>query len=352
MGRIEEQVRVSEIAVKELGAKQAQVESIVQTIDAIAQQTNLLALNAAIEAARAGEHGKGFAVVADEVRKLAEMSGEATKEIGGLIAGISAGVEEATKAMDTSAREASAGTGYSDETRTALKSILTAITQVDQIAGSNGKIVLEMESCSATVSEAISNVAAISEEAAAASEELSASSEEIAATTQTVLASMEEQEAGVHLASGMAQELAGVSDGLMQVVAQINTADASEFAEQISKWQQAHLNWVRRVETMVNGGKAIPKNELASHLTCALGKWYQGLGKATYGSLADFQRIHDPHVRVHQIAAAAVDAVENRDQARAKQCVIDIKAASKEVVEGLAALARTATSQVEVRKAA
>jgi methyl-accepting chemotaxis protein len=352
MGRIEEQVRMSEKSVQELGAKQAQVESIVQTIGAIAEQTNLLALNAAIEAARAGEQGRGFAVVADEVRKLAEMSGEATKQIGGVIASISISVQEATKAMETSAREAQAGTGYSDETRAALLRILEAIGQVDDIALSNGRLVMEMVTNSQTVSEAIANVAAISQEAAAASEQLNAAAEEIAATTEEVLASMEEQEAGVHQASGMAQELAGVSDGLMQVVAQINTSDESEFAAQIAQWQQAHLNWVRRVETMVNGGKAIPKSELASHLTCALGKWYVGLGRAAYGNLNAFQKLEKPHARVHQVAAEAVDAVLSKDEIRAKQCVKDIRAASDEVVKGLAELAAAVAARSNGRLAA
>ena len=89
-----------QLSVKELGESSLQIGEIIKVINEIAEQTNLLALNAAIEAARAGEHGKGFAVVADEVRKLAERSGGATKEIEQLIVGIQKGTSAAVKAVE------------------------------------------------------------------------------------------------------------------------------------------------------------------------------------------------------------------------------------------------------------
>src|SRR5579883_96827 len=130
MSRIQEQVASSSAKVAELGAKGQEIGAIIETIDQIAEQTNLLALNAAIEAARAGEHGKGFAVVADEVRKLAERATQATKEIGSLIGSVRSGVDDAVTAMEAATREVRAGATQSQEAGTALAQILQAAQSV------------------------------------------------------------------------------------------------------------------------------------------------------------------------------------------------------------------------------
>jgi methyl-accepting chemotaxis protein len=123
MRRIKSSVEMTAVKVAELGAKGEQIGAIVETIDDIAEQTNLLALNAAIEAARAGEQGKGFAVVADEVRKLAERSSRATKEIAALIGEVQAGTEAAAKAMSAGAGEVETGAELAEKSRPALDEI-------------------------------------------------------------------------------------------------------------------------------------------------------------------------------------------------------------------------------------
>jgi methyl-accepting chemotaxis protein len=228
MRNIQAKVGLSARKVEEMGQRSDQIGTIVETIDDIASQTNLLALNAAIEAARAGEHGKGFAVVADEVRKLAERSSSATKEINGLIRGIQKTVAEAVQAMNEGATEVENGVTMANEAGKSLNNILSAaeavFTQAEQAAkGTQRMSVLaeqmvaaadtvssiieentasseQMSANSAEVVQAIENIAAVSEENSAAAEEVSASTEEMSAQVEEVTASAQ-------LLSETAQEL-------------------------------------------------------------------------------------------------------------------------------------------------
>jgi methyl-accepting chemotaxis protein len=138
MARISEKVQSSAKTVANLGARSDQIGEIVGTIEDIADQTNLLALNAAIEAARAGEQGRGFAVVADEVRALAERTTKATKEIGDMIKGIQVETKGAVSIMEEGVQEVESGTTEASRSGASLQEILdqinTVTMQVSQIA--------------------------------------------------------------------------------------------------------------------------------------------------------------------------------------------------------------------------
>ena len=176
MSRIADKVRSSAGAVEQLGARSEQIGQIVGTIEDIADQTNLLALNAAIEAARAGEQGRGFAVVADEVRALAERTTKATREIGEMIKSIQSETRQAVKAMEEGVDEVERGTTGASRSGQALEMILDQIndvtTQVSQIATA-------AEEQTATTREITNNIHNISEtvqDSARSSQEMSLSS--------------------------------------------------------------------------------------------------------------------------------------------------------------------------------
>jgi len=159
MQRIRATVQSTGKKIKGLGERSLEIGAIIEVINEIATQTNLLALNAAIEAARAGEQGRGFAVVADEVRKLAERAARSTKDITGLIKGIQVETNEAVVVMEEGTREVEEGTKLADQAGTALREIeqivkqtaalMTDITRAagEQVKSTEG-VVLTMESIS------------------------------------------------------------------------------------------------------------------------------------------------------------------------------------------------------------
>ena len=217
MERIKAAVDASAIRVTELGAKSEQIGAIVETIDDIAEQTNLLALNAAIEAARAGEQGKGFAVVADEVRKLAERSGRATKEIADLIALVQNETRAAVEAMQVGSAEVESGAALAYRAGVSLEAIESSVTatkaaveritvavgsmeeassgvvsateEIAAIAAQTNQGVTRMTASARSVAESVESMAAVSEENSAATEEVSAATDGLSAQVEQVVGS-------------------------------------------------------------------------------------------------------------------------------------------------------------------
>lgn len=177
MADIAVQVRTVGSAITELGEHTERISTVVQVIKDVADQTNLLALNAAIEAARAGEQGRGFAVVADEVRKLAERTTKATGEIAGMIGDIQSRSKNAANAMEETIGRLESSSELAGRAGESIEAIRSANSKVQQVFADINEAMREQGAASYDIAQRVERVAQASEESSAS---VSASSEEAA----------------------------------------------------------------------------------------------------------------------------------------------------------------------------
>lgn len=204
MTSIEKSVTNSAMVVTKLGERSKEIGQIVETISAIAGQTNLLSLNAAIEAARAGEQGRGFAVVAEEVRKLAEQSQRAAKQIATLISEIQDETDKAVQSINEGTREVKSGTEIVNLAGSSFEQIVALVNQVtDQIQN---------------ISASTQQMAGGSQQVVDAMYEINEVSKETAVETQTVSAAAEEQSASMEEIAASSESLAKLAENLQTAV--------------------------------------------------------------------------------------------------------------------------------------
>ena len=290
--------------INKLAAESDHISTITDTISSIAEQTNLLALNAAIEAARAGEHGRGFAVVADEVRTLASRTQEATNEIQSMVANLHTGIGGAVSAMEANIGQVAGALGEVETSRVSFTEISNAINEINEMS---------------------SHIASATEEQKTVSEEMDQNI--LSISNQSNIATEE----GEKLQEGSVQ----LNNMVLNLQSQLNTIDigisTSEFDFDGAK--QAHLAWKSRVRAYLDGDKSVlTKEQACSHHDCKLGLWYYGEGKRNYQEIPEFQDIEPPHAELHKVIQAIVSHVEKGDIEEAEVLYKKIEPLSKSIV--------------------
>ncbi len=291
--------------VNDLSEFSKKIDEIVVMIKDIADQTNLLALNAAIEAARAGEQGRGFAVVADEVRKLAQRTANATSEINNILNSIHAGTVDATGIMDVAVGKAKATSDIARRLDGAFGEISESFGKVSDMVH---QVVTATEEQSATATEISNNLTSIAEDAHASSE-----------TVKDMVLSFGKFGAS---AKGFLQLLNGFTDSKMRIG--VLKAD--------------YVLWIYRLQELIEGDTSLHAPDELNQDKSRMGAWLYGEGKELFGNLPAFKELEMPHNRVHELGQKAFEAARKGDKESIKQCIKETVKSVDEIISILTRL--------------
>ncbi|HEY1977728.1 MAG TPA: methyl-accepting chemotaxis protein [Candidatus Baltobacteraceae bacterium] len=215
---------INELAsdISQLGSNSDQIGDIVKVIDRIAEQTNLLALNAAIEAARAGEHGRGFAVVASEIRKLADSSVQATKEIAGHIASTQAVIGEVVTAMERLTDRVEEGANSTTSASGALQDIVSAVLTANQQIGEISSVARAMSANSYQVIRSIEEITKSVGDNMSATQRMTRQSDEVNKAFSDIASISQQNASSVEVLTYVNKEVTDAAQRMLTSVEQMN----------------------------------------------------------------------------------------------------------------------------------
>jgi methyl-accepting chemotaxis protein len=279
------------------------IGGVLDVIVGIAEQTNLLALNAAIEAARAGEQGRGFAVVADEVRSLAQRTQSSTGEIRGMIEGLQSGTEQAVSVIEKGKQSAVLSVEQAGQAGEALDAILKA---VDTINSMNTQIATASEEQSVVADDINRNISRINEVTIHSTE----NSSELASESEMLMK---------------------LSEDLLAVVGRFNLGE-KQLPIDLERAKAAHLAWKVKLRGYLDGRTALTSEQAVSDHECAFGKWYFGQGLERFGHISEMAQVREPHAEIHRLISDVIKLKERGKVEEAEEIYLKVEPLSEQVV--------------------
>ncbi len=290
IGEVDKQIEKASEKVKDMTEFSKKIDEIVIMIRDIADQTNLLALNAAIEAARAGEQGRGFAVVADEVKKLAQRTSNATSEIGNILGSIHSGTIDATNSMSKAVEKVRVTSNISQQLNKTFDEINQSFEKVSDMVHQVSAATEEQLSTSAEISNNLTSIAEDARDSSKTIKKMTSSFKEFGANAKEFLKILN---------------------------------DFSDLKMEIGVVKSGYVLWLYRILDLIDAEEtSLIPGELHSDRS-QMGTWYFGKGRELFGDFKTFKELDAPHKRLHELGSKAYEAASKKDNDAVKRCITE-----------------------------